>query len=295
MLSRVGRRALAQVSQKHFLEALSASRGQIPHGLRRESASLSVLDAGDSVEVDGVVSSGSRSLGRWLFPLALLSVGGTLAVTHHSDERSIPPYNSSGILRLGPPHAPQWVQDLAASEGVTEVLTGNTLDVHAFIKHDHMFSALLRHDLVKDLVCYYDKGERQMKYVIQLGSDVCGYPRIVHGGLTAAIIDESFGFLFYSLREHKQLPFLGPAFTAHLEVNYKRKIQAGRLLLCTTEVESVEGRKLWMKATLRDGPHGKVFATARALFVVPKTTRLLSEGWRYVVSALFPKSNVSFE
>lgn len=53
-------------------------------------------------------------------------------------------------------------------------------------------------------------------------SDVCGYPRIVHGGLTAAIIDESFGFLFYALRRHKQLPFFGPAFTAHLEVSYKR-------------------------------------------------------------------------
>jgi hypothetical protein len=57
----------------------------------------------------------------------------------------------------------------------------------------------------------------------------------------------------------------------------------------------MEGRKLWMKATLRDGPEGKVYATARALFVVPKTTRLLSEGWRYAVSALFPGSKVTFE
>ena len=37
-----------------------------------------------------------------------------------------------------------------------------------------------------------------------------------------------------------------------------QKIPAGRLLLCTTEVESCEGRKLWMKATVRDGPSGKV-------------------------------------
>lgn len=74
-----------------------------------------------------------------------------------------------------------------------------------------------------------------------------------------------------------------------------QKIQAGRLLLCTTEVESIDGRKLWMKATLQDGPEGKVYATARALFVVPKTTRLLSEGWRYLVSALFPRSKVTFE
>lgn len=52
--------------------------------------------------------------------------------------------------------------------------------------------------------------------------NVCGFPKIVHGGLTAAIIDESFGFLWLSLRANKQLSFIGPAFTAHLEVDYKQ-------------------------------------------------------------------------
>lgn len=33
----------------------------------------------------------------------------------------------------------------------------------------------------------------------------------------------------------------------HLEIQYKSKIEAGRTILCTTEVESQEGRKLWMK------------------------------------------------
>lgn len=51
--------------------------------------------------------------------------------------------------------------------------------------------------------------------------DVCGYPRIVHGGLTAAILDETFGFLLFALKHHGQLPFWQPAFTAHLEVDYK--------------------------------------------------------------------------
>ena len=44
----------------------------------------------------------------------------------------------------------------------------------------------------------------------------------MHGGLTAAIVDESFGFLWLSLRSKGQLPFRGPAFTAHLEVDYKQ-------------------------------------------------------------------------
>jgi hypothetical protein len=44
----------------------------------------------------------------------------------------------------------------------------------------------------------------------------------MHGGLTAAIIDEAFGFTWLSLRANKQLSFRGPAFTAHLEVDYKQ-------------------------------------------------------------------------
>lgn len=43
------------------------------------------------------------------------------------------------------------------------------------------------------------------------------------------------------------LPCRGPAYTVHLEIAYKSKIEAGRTILCTTEVESLEGRKLWMK------------------------------------------------
>lgn len=55
-----------------------------------------------------------------------------------------------------------------------------------------------------------------------LCSGVCGYPRVLHGGFTAAVLDESLGLLFYALRQHGCLPFAGPAFTAHLEVDYKK-------------------------------------------------------------------------
>jgi len=51
---------------------------------------------------------------------------------------------------------------------------------------------------------------------------ICGYPRVLHGGFTSAYLDESLGLLFYALRQHGCLPFIGPAFTAHLEVDYKQ-------------------------------------------------------------------------
>ena len=51
--------------------------------------------------------------------------------------------------------------------------------------------------------------------------EVCGFPTIVHGGFTATVMDETLGFLLFALKAQKALPFWGPAYTAHLEVEYK--------------------------------------------------------------------------
>lgn len=53
-------------------------------------------------------------------------------------------------------------------------------------------------------------------------SGVCGYPRVQHGGFSAALMDEVMGMLFLALRARRRLPFVGPAFTARLEVDYKK-------------------------------------------------------------------------
>lgn len=119
---------------------------------------------------------------------------------------------------------------------------------------------------------------------------MCGYPRIVHGGLTAAIVDEAVGHLFYALRCAHALPFRGPAFTANLSIDYKRKIAAGRVLLVTARLVECGGRKLKAVATVADGPgdDAKIFARGTALFVAPSTSRLLREGLRYAASYVAP-------
>jgi hypothetical protein len=57
--------------------------------------------------------------------------------------------------------------------------------------------------------------------------------------------------------------------------DYKKKIQAGTVLLVTAELESVAPRKVWMKASVTDGRKA-AFATARALFVAPNLGRQLA-------------------
>jgi hypothetical protein len=104
-------------------------------------------------------------------------------------------------------------------------------------------------------------------------------------------------------------------------MTYRGKIQSCATILCTAEVESIEGRKVgttavmsdavhmqgvlyqlhgiasvddlatylvlqvWMRAIVSDGPDGRVYATARALFVAPKPQRLIHDGIRLVFPA----------
>lgn len=61
--------------------------------------------------------------------------------------------------------------------------------------------------------------------------DVCGYPQTVHGGLTAAIVDETLGGLGVCMWRSGALGFRPPAYTARLEVDYK-KVRRGRRRAC---------------------------------------------------------------
>ena len=62
----------------------------------------------------------------------------------------------------------------------------------------------------------------------------------------------------------------GRAFTAHLEVDYKRPLPTGINACCTARVLSVEGRKIWVGAEMVDRPGGVPYAVGKALYVTPR-------------------------
>ena len=99
-----------------------------------------------------------------------------------------------------------------------------------------------------------------------LGQRVCGHPGITHGGISAFTVDELCGQAyvawFWSAR--------GPAFTANLNIDYKAPLPASSFVLITVTVEQEEGRKIWFKARVTDGPGGTLFLEARCLFVVAR-------------------------
>jgi acyl-coenzyme A thioesterase PaaI-like protein len=179
---------------------------------------------------------------------------------------------------------PDWTSSVAQQAGSIEVLNKEILlqQDHPFLEDDHMFAAFVNNGIVNDMTGYYNTLNKKFTSIISLGRETAGFPRVVHGGLTAAIFDETFGGLLFSLKKDKALNFWGPAYTVHLEVQYKNRIRAGKTVLCTTELESFDGRKIWMKATMSDGPDGQVFATARALFVAPKPFKLVKDVGKYM-------------
>jgi acyl-coenzyme A thioesterase PaaI-like protein len=164
-----------------------------------------------------------------------------------------------------------WVEQLLQHPDYAAVLTCGAMlaDEAPVLPRDHMFAALLKVGLIQDMLCLFNLKERQFHSLVTLGKNVCGHPGIVHGGLTAALIDETLGGINYMLKKHKLLPS-GPAFTVHLEVDYKKPVPAGSHVICTASLESNDGRKTWVTATVSSQPGGDVYATGKALFVVPK-------------------------
>lgn len=183
----------------------------------------------------------------------------------------------------------EWYKDIVSEPGSEKVLSADDLleEKHPILEDDHMFSAFVARGLINDIEGYYIRDKKEFKAIVALGREVAGFPRIVHGGLTAAIFDEVFGGLLFCLKSNTaSINILDrlPSYTVSLEVAYKAKIAADSTVLCTAVVDKVEGRKMYMTAELRDGPNGKIYATSKSLFVRPRLSKFIMDLSKYLFS-----------
>ena len=123
------------------------------------------------------------------------------------------------------------------------------------------FTAFLAAGTLTDLICLFDPAARTYYALAALGPAVCGHRGVVHGGLSAALIDESCGAVVYCLKAGGMLA-RGPAFTAALDVAYKSTLPSGSTLAVVARLERVEGRKAWVTARImsevvEEGGEGK--------------------------------------
>jgi thioesterase superfamily protein 4 len=60
-----------------------------------------------------------------------------------------------------------------------------------------------------------------------------------------------------------------PPATAKLTVNYRAPIKTPGIVLARATINKVDGRKVWIRATIEDG-EGGVFADGEALYIIAR-------------------------
>ncbi|KAK3843406.1 MAG: HotDog domain-containing protein [Linnemannia gamsii] len=129
----------------------------------------------------------------------------------------------------------------------------------------HLTAGTLRGDgkLGVKPALFQSKDQLQVLSVLHVGSDMCGHPNITHGGLLATLLDE-----ITAMTAIPNLPGK-TGFTANLNINYRHPCIADQFLIAHSEVTSIEGRKAFVKATLKT-ISGTLLADATALFIAPR-------------------------
>lgn len=83
-----------------------------------------------------------------------------------------------------------------------------------WIKDHAIFDSLNGDGRIEAYEVYHKNNSDEILALITFGKSLNGYPKIVHGGISALLFDNSFGFLFFALKTPK-------AVTANLNINYK--------------------------------------------------------------------------
>lgn len=96
--------------------------------------------------------------------------------------------------------------------------------IHGTLNGDH---GIARYEV-------YQKGDAQeIACIVHIGEKLCGHPGIVHGGIISAIFDNTFGWLFLTLKEK-------PAFTANLNINFRKPVYANTSAVVHCKVTEVQ-------------------------------------------------------
>lgn len=86
-----------------------------------------------------------------------------------------------------------------------------------------------------------------------------GAPMYAHGGMVAALLDDACGYVSFLV--------LRMFVTAHLQVDYRRPVVLGTEYVVRARCEGIEGRKVSLRAELRDADDDSIVAEASGLFV----------------------------
>jgi acyl-coenzyme A thioesterase PaaI-like protein len=103
--------------------------------------------------------------------------------------------------------------------------------------------------------------DRSVRGVVVLGVQYQGPPRLVHGGISALLLDHALGVANHWGGQSGR--------TASLTLDYPRATPLFEPLTITARQEAVDGRKIWTSGEI--SADGGVCVTARGLFITPRS------------------------
>ena len=126
-------------------------------------------------------------------------------------------------------------------------------------------------------LAFNEEGGKSMTAIFYLGSQLCGHPGIVHGGLLATMLDEGLARCCFPALPNKM------GVTASLKVDYRKPARADRYYVLKAETTKVEGRKAWVRGWIEECEvgeggvvtNGNKVTEGEALFVEPKNANVL--------------------
>ena len=122
------------------------------------------------------------------------------------------------------------------------------------------------------------EGVERYETDVTFGEQHQGAPGIVHGGIVGAALDEACGLLATWHRF--------PTVTARISVRFRRPVPIRRALTAVAEVTASRGRRIEVRAELRDGADVLAEADAAFLhvplehFLATPEGRAAGEAWR---------------
>jgi acyl-coenzyme A thioesterase PaaI-like protein len=143
-------------------------------------------------------------------------------------------------------------------------LTAGTLIGPDLIAHTPLSLSLKQHIID-------ETNQSELIVVYHLGSRLCGHKGIIHGGLLATLVDESFCRCGFPVLPNK----LGV--TAKLDIQYLAPTPANSIVVIRAFTTSVEGRKVYIDGTLSQLPAPKDYDLEKELVVSVKAKVLLVE------------------
>ncbi|XP_045335206.1 acyl-coenzyme A thioesterase THEM4 [Leopardus geoffroyi] len=128
-----------------------------------------------------------------------------------------------------------------------------------------LFPRSLEEGLGFEYAMFHNCVEDRTVCIFQGGPYLQGAPGFLHGGAIATMIDATLGMC--------AIVAIGVAMTASLNISFKRPIPLGSVVVINSQVDKVEGRKLFLSCNIRSVDEKTVYSEATSLFVKldPKT------------------------